>query len=1002
MDLGRRKNTVAIFLIINIFIANFITAFAVGEGLPTDDLANEVKNTNNENKQVNTDNKTNTQLPPQTQEEKTAYEELMVESYYKLVKLGIIEELRNYKTDQVALSNNVSAKSHRDGIKYDSAGILAELKKPVLRGNFAKYIALIMADETSLQIYDNQINVEDLGINDLKNNNPLRRYIAFMIANKYMSGYSDGTFKLSERMKTMEGIAVMVRLLGYKDAYLEGTWPHNYIARALRDGVLDGIDLRYQETLDFGTYCVMLSNLLEARTIKSKNEFGFIEDGNEIFREKKFNIYKIEGFKIKEKYEYDNYVELTVVFDENNNKSKARTFTKGDERTFLLKDGYNPNIKMGLKASAYVNEYDRVLYIMYDSKQKNLDENAYIEESYDSYPEGYIKISNKEDYIKISSRAQIYLNGEPVEERKFDDILDYDVFGNFVVEDDVLIYASLVSWKERDFYIEEIDKEAKVLKCIDTTNGSREEVKINEDIRDFYMIEGNTTKKISFESLKIGDIINLTNDRYDTQTKDIYAWRKVYKGRLKKILGGNNGQQIRFTLDNTNNVEYQVEDRFGYTYNNNKNIYDASSESSDVATVLQDFYKENLSLYSNWRDKITYVSGNFNLKIDLYGVLISFYSDSSGRIKIYDSNKSKKTYDFDEIEDYEYLKEIAATGDIIKYTVKKNGKLKRIEEDDIIDVSEEDKRLATIKEGDDFGVNTVEIDGEEYEMNNNTIFYDYSNHNPNNVKKLSLKNFKEKDVLSDVKVIFRTDDDETGLLKLLAVRENMEGIREDTVAAYVKDSYRLGDKKYAQFLEYEKDTYAESRIDDVWDDYYIDGRIVLYEEGTDGYFNLAINEKDYRFVVGKVTDKDRKKMTIDDDEEFRLDEDESFLIERDKLTDLSDLEEDDVVVGYSERSEIRMIKKLNDKGDEVEVGILKEIDLDNNTIEVEIDSENEEFKTFDDIDFIFKNEYLKLKSNKKPLIEEFKDKNVIGKSVIVIYDDKSQKIKTLIVYDQSN
>ncbi len=76
MDLGRRKNTIAIFLIINIFIANFITTFAVGEGLPTDDLANEVKKTNNENKQVNTDNNTNTQLPPQTQEEKTAYKNL--------------------------------------------------------------------------------------------------------------------------------------------------------------------------------------------------------------------------------------------------------------------------------------------------------------------------------------------------------------------------------------------------------------------------------------------------------------------------------------------------------------------------------------------------------------------------------------------------------------------------------------------------------------------------------------------------------------------------------------------------------------------------------------------------------------------------------------------------------------------------------------------------------------------------------------------------------------
>lgn len=999
MNLGKNKKIIAIFLIVNIFIANFVVSFANEEGLPKEELGNTNANTTNKANAENKAENKNDKLPPQTQEEKTAYEELMVESYYKLIKLGIIEELKNYKTNAVELSNNVSAKSHRDGIKYDSAGILAELKKPVLRGNFAKYISLVMADETSLQIYDNQINVEDLGITDLKNNNPLRRYIAFMVANKYMSGYADGKFKLSDRMSTMEGIAVMVRLLGYKDAYLEGSWPHNYIARALRDGILNGIDLRYQETLDYGTYCVLLSNLLEARTIKSKNEFGFIEDGNEIFREKYFKIYKIEDFKIKEKYEYDNYLELTLVFEEDNDESKARTYSKGEEKTFLLKEGYGPNVKMGLKASAYIDEYDRICYIMYDSKQRNLDENAYVEENYNSYPDGYIKISNKEDYIKVPSRAEIYLNGDMVREQDFDDILDENVFGNFIVDDNILIYASLVSWEEKDFYIEEINKEKKSLKCIETGEGSRVDVDVEDDINDLYMVEGNTTKKITFESLKVGDIINITEKRYDTETRDLYAWRNVYKGRLQKILGGNNGQQIRFTLDNNQNIEYKVEDRFGYTYNNNKNIYDASSESSDVATVLQDFYKENLSLYSNWRDKITYVSGNFNLRIDLYGVLVDYVSDSSGRIKIYDSNKSRKNYDFDDIEDYDYLKTIAYDGDIIKYTVKKNGKLKRIEPQDVIDVSKEDNKLSLIKEGDDFGVDTIEIDGREYDMNNNTVFYDYSSKNPNTVKKLSLKNFKEKDVLSDVKVIIRTDEDDSSLLTLLAVRENMQGIREDTVTAYVKDSYRLGDKKYAQFLEYEKDTYAESRIDDAWDDYYIDGRVILYEEGTDGYFNLALNEKDFKFITGEVTDKSSKKVIIDDDLKFRIDDDESFLIEKDMLTDFSDLEEDDIVVGYASGSEVRMLKKLNDKGDEVQRGIIRDIDLQDKTIEVEIDSDDETFRVFDDIDFIFKDDYLKLKSNKKLLIEEFADEDVIDKPAIIIYDDKSKKIKNVIVYD---
>ena len=47
-----------------------------------------------------------------------------------------------------------------------------------------------------------------------------------------IKGYPDGTFKPANQVSYAEAITMLVRALGYKDEFLSGQWPANYLAKA--------------------------------------------------------------------------------------------------------------------------------------------------------------------------------------------------------------------------------------------------------------------------------------------------------------------------------------------------------------------------------------------------------------------------------------------------------------------------------------------------------------------------------------------------------------------------------------------------------------------------------------------------------------------------------------------------------------------------------------------------------------------------------------------------
>ena len=105
---------------------------------------------------------------------------------------------------------------------------------------------------------------------DVAGSNWAAPYINLAHEEGLMTGKGDGTFGPDEPVTLAQAATVCLRLLGYTEADVGPFWPEDYIAKAGKVGLLEGLTTQTGEDLDRGQAVLLLYNLLRLPTAQGK------------------------------------------------------------------------------------------------------------------------------------------------------------------------------------------------------------------------------------------------------------------------------------------------------------------------------------------------------------------------------------------------------------------------------------------------------------------------------------------------------------------------------------------------------------------------------------------------------------------------------------------------------------------------------------------------------------------------------------------------------------
>lgn len=143
---------------------------------------------------------------------------------------------------------------------FQSLGIIDSSVKngdsAVTRGQFVKSIAIAdnltatASDLTGTTIFS-----------DIDPNSALSGYVNAVANAGIMSGLADGKFHPEQYVTYAQACTVMVKLLGYTDSDVTGTWPNNYLQKASGLDLTTGITLKKNDRLTANVEAVLFDRL---------------------------------------------------------------------------------------------------------------------------------------------------------------------------------------------------------------------------------------------------------------------------------------------------------------------------------------------------------------------------------------------------------------------------------------------------------------------------------------------------------------------------------------------------------------------------------------------------------------------------------------------------------------------------------------------------------------------------------------------------------------------
>ena len=129
-----------------------------------------------------------------------------------------------------------------------------------MREQFAKLIVMAAGLSDTADTMKGSTIFSDVPANGENNG-----YINLCLSKGYMAGLADGKFHPSDAVTYAQAVTAMIRVLGYTDADIPGTWPKNYMEKAKALGLAVNGQLTAASKVPRGVMAQMLDVLLDTK-----------------------------------------------------------------------------------------------------------------------------------------------------------------------------------------------------------------------------------------------------------------------------------------------------------------------------------------------------------------------------------------------------------------------------------------------------------------------------------------------------------------------------------------------------------------------------------------------------------------------------------------------------------------------------------------------------------------------------------------------------------------
>jgi hypothetical protein len=141
----------------------------------------------------------------------------------------------------------------------------------ITREQFARLIIAAADEEYKAEIYKNTSVFPDVTSSRWSSG-----FVNAAVKLGYMKGMLDGKFHPTDGVTYAQVCTVLVKMLGYSDSDLSGTWPQSYLLKAKEIGLSNGVNFTSNDQLPRWAVAVMLDNMLDC-PLKSNPSKKFAE-----------------------------------------------------------------------------------------------------------------------------------------------------------------------------------------------------------------------------------------------------------------------------------------------------------------------------------------------------------------------------------------------------------------------------------------------------------------------------------------------------------------------------------------------------------------------------------------------------------------------------------------------------------------------------------------------------------------------------------------------------